>query len=90
MQYPKLLNYNTTFLIVNTHYIFVFCLDYVNIDYLSRYEMLLYVDPLAHSMTPWQKNDFEMAFRMVKPTDIFSLVQDTNGESTDYTNSDTD
>jgi hypothetical protein len=27
---------------------------------------------------------------MVKPTDIFSLVQDTNGESTDYTNSDTD
>lgn len=62
-----------------------------SIDYLSRYEMLLYVDPLANSLTPWQKYDFEMAFRMVKPTDIFSLAaEDKNGESTDYTNSDTD
>lgn len=61
------------------------------IDYLSRYEMLLYMDPLANSLTPWQKTDFEMAFRMVKPTEIFSLaVEDKNGESTDYTNSDTD
>lgn len=62
------------------------------IDYLSRYEMLLFMDPLANSLTPWQKNDFEMAFRMVKPTDIFSLAKDNSddGESTDYTNSDTD
>lgn len=53
--------------------------------------MLLYMDPLANSLTPWQKNDFEMAFRMVKPTDIFSsAAEDKNGESTDYTNSDTD
>lgn len=60
------------------------------IDYLSRYEMLLYMDPLADSITPWQKKDFEMAFRMIKPSDIFTTVKDNNDESTDYTNSDTD
>lgn len=59
------------------------------LDYLSRYEMLLFMDPLADSMTPQQKNDFEMAFRMVKPADIFALTEDSD-ESTDYTNSDTD
>lgn len=53
--------------------------------------MLLYMDPLANSMTPWQKKDFEMVFRMVKPTDILALkTEDKNEESTDYTNSDTD
>jgi len=48
------------------------------------------MDPLANTMTPWQKKDFEMAFRMVKPTDIFALTNNNNDESTDYTNSDTD
>lgn len=50
------------------------------------------MDPLSNSLTPWQKKDFEMAFRMVKPADIFTLAKDTSGdgESTDYTNSDTD
>lgn len=52
--------------------------------------MLLFMDPLANTMTPWQKKDFEMAFRMVKPTDIFALTNNNNDESTDYTNSDTD
>lgn len=51
--------------------------------------MLLFMDPFANSLTPWQKKDFEMAFRMVKPTDIFDVPEDI-GESTDYTNSDTD
>lgn len=61
------------------------------IDNLSRYEMLLYMDPLADSVTPMQKKDFEMTFRMVKPSDIFALNSDSNNdESTDYTNSDTD
>lgn len=62
------------------------------IDYLSRYEMLVFMDPLANSMTPWQKKDFEMAFRLVKPTDIFVLekANEDDSESTDYTNSDTD
>lgn len=52
--------------------------------------MLLFMDPLAESMTPWQKKDFEMAFRMVKPTDIFTKSDDNSDEFTDYTNSDTD
>lgn len=53
--------------------------------------MLLYMDPLADSITPWQRKDFEMVFRMVKPTDIFALeTEDKNDTSTDYTNSDTD
>lgn len=52
--------------------------------------MLLYMDPLADSITPWQKKDFEMAFRMIKPSDIFTPVEDNRDESTDYTNSDTD
>lgn len=52
--------------------------------------MLLFMDPLADSMTPWQKKDFEMAFRMIRPADIFALTEENNDESTDYTNSDTD
>jgi len=48
------------------------------------------MDPLADTMTPWQKKDFEMAFRMVKPANIFVLPNDNIDESTDYTNSDTD
>lgn len=51
--------------------------------------MLLFMDPMADSMTPWQKKDFEMAFRMIRPADIFALTEENN-ESTDYTNSDTD
>lgn len=70
--------------------IFLYFVSITSIGYLSRYEMLLYVDPLAYSMTPWQKSDFEMAFRMVKPSDIFSVAENENGELTDYTNSDTD
>lgn len=64
-----------------------------NTDYLSRYEMLLYMDPLADCATPMQKKDFEMAFRMVKPSDIFALADNNNNkndDSTDYINSDTD
>lgn len=60
------------------------------IDYLSRYEMLLYMDPLADCVTSMQKKDFEMAFRMVKPSDVFTLPKDNADELTDYTNSDTD
>lgn len=52
--------------------------------------MLLYMDPLADCVTPMQKKDFEMAFRMVKPSDLFAPNNDNNNESTDYTNSDTD
>lgn len=53
--------------------------------------MLLYMDPLADSITPWQKKDFEMAFRMVKPADIFALNEiNKDDDLTDYTNSDTD
>lgn len=52
--------------------------------------MLLFMDPLADSMTPWQKKDFETAFRMVKPADIFTLTENNNDDLTDYTNSDTD
>lgn len=48
------------------------------------------MDPLSDSMTSLQKNDFEMAFRMVKPVDIFALPESNNDDLTDYTNSDTD